>query len=142
MSLFSSKHIGNELINERLAIPVPICFQEGSKGLKSQHPTFETLTLTGHSLFQGIFRGGKSEKNRGFGSFSSQRCLEVLCYLLRCYFLNGCAGLCLIRSETIWFPTLIGQKQGSLSRFFSTIYGKAVRSQRDLAQKNRCRLFL
>ena len=31
VSLFLSKHIGSELINERLSTPVPICFQEGAK---------------------------------------------------------------------------------------------------------------
>lgn len=66
VSLFSSKHIGIQLIHERLSIPVPICFQEESKGLKSQPCTFETLSITGHSLFQGIFRAGKNDKKSWF----------------------------------------------------------------------------
>ena len=37
VSLFLSKHIGSELINERLSIPVRICFQEGAK--VSNHST-------------------------------------------------------------------------------------------------------
>ncbi len=60
VSFFSSKHIGIQLINERKpSIPVLVCFQQGSKSLKLQYRTFETLIITGHSLFQGIFRAGK-----------------------------------------------------------------------------------
>ena len=85
-TLFSSKHIGIQLVNERKpSIPVTVCFQEGSKGIKSQPPTFETLIITGHQLFQGIFRAGKSDKNRDFGFLfaskvyrSSLRSFEVL----------------------------------------------------------------
>ena len=51
--------MGIQLINERLSIRVRICFQEGLKGLKSQQPTFETLIITGHQLFQGLFGAGK-----------------------------------------------------------------------------------
>ena len=109
VSLFSSKHMGIQLINERLSIRVRICFQEGLKGLKSQQPTFETLIITGHQLFQGLFGAGKAIKIVVLVSFFSQRCVEVLCHLLRCCFLNACVGLCVIRasmvSYTYWTKT-------------------------------------
>ena len=101
--------MGIQLINERLSIRVRICFQEGLKGLRSQQPTFETLIITGHQLFQGLFGAGKAIKIVVLVSFFSQRCVEVLCHLLRCCFLNACVGLCVIRasmvSYTYWTKT-------------------------------------
>ena len=89
-------------MNKRLSIPVPICFQKGLKGLKSQRATFETLIVTGHSLFKAAFMLEKAIEIVVLAAFSSQRSVEVLCYLLRCYFVNGCVGLCLIKNRMVF----------------------------------------
>ena len=108
------------------------------KGYQSQLSAFKKEQISNHntlplklSLQQETFSNGlawvKSPKNRGFGFLFLSNRVEVLCYLLRCDFLNGCVGLASSRRYS--FPHYL-----VVLAFYPFCFVRKVANRRSLLQ--------